>query len=51
VKLTTYEELLVSYVVQQEGLTRLLVEKEIFTKEELLGMVGVIDQERERKKG
>jgi protein-tyrosine phosphatase len=40
---------LVSQVVQQEALTRLLVEKGIFTKEEFLGMVKVVDRERKRK--
>jgi uncharacterized protein YqgQ len=43
------DELLMSQVVQQEALTRLLVEKGIFTKEEFLEMVKVVD--RERKKG
>jgi hypothetical protein len=37
-------------VVAQEALTRLLVEKGIFTKEEFLEMVKVVDQERKRKK-
>jgi hypothetical protein len=32
-------------VIQQEALTRLLVEKGIFTKEELLGMVRVVNLE------
>lgn len=31
-------------VVQQEALTRLLVEKEVFTKEEFLEMVRVVDR-------
>ena len=35
-----FEELLMSQVVQQEALTRLLVEKGIFTEEEFLEMVG-----------
>jgi hypothetical protein len=34
-----------SQVVQQEALTRLLVEKGIFTIEEFLEMVRVVDQE------
>ena len=33
-----------SQVVQQEALTRLLVEKEIFTKEEFLEIVKVVDR-------
>jgi uncharacterized protein YqgQ len=39
-----------SQVVQQEALTRILVEKEIFTKEEFLEMVIVVDREMKRKK-
>jgi hypothetical protein len=38
-----------SQVVQQEALTRLLIEKGIFTKEEFLEMVRLINQERKRK--
>jgi len=44
------EELLMSQVVQQEALTRLLVEKGIFTKEEFLEMVRVVDKEMRRKR-
>jgi hypothetical protein len=36
--------------VQQEALTRLLVEKGIFTKEEFLEMVRVVDKEMKRKR-
>jgi uncharacterized protein YqgQ len=43
-----FEELLMSQVVQQEALTRLLVEKGIFTKEEFLEMVKVVDRERRK---
>jgi hypothetical protein len=39
-----------SLVVQQEALTRLLVEKGIFTKEEFLEMVRVVDREMNRKR-
>jgi hypothetical protein len=35
-------------VVQQEALTRLLVEKGTFTKEEFLEMVRVVDREMNR---
>jgi len=51
-QIVSFEELLMSQVVQQEALTRLLVEKGIITKEELLGMVKVVDREmkRERKR-
>jgi len=44
------EELLMSQVVQQEALTRLLVEKGILTKGEFLEMVKVVDREMKRKK-
>jgi hypothetical protein len=43
-QIVSFEELLMSQVVQQEALTRLLVEKGIFTKEEFLDMVKVVDQ-------
>lgn len=44
-EVVTFEELLMSQVVQQEALSRLLVEKGIFTKEEFLEMVRVVNQE------
>jgi len=37
-------------VVQQEALTRLLVEKGIFSKEEFWEIVRVVNQEMKRKK-
>jgi uncharacterized protein YqgQ len=37
-------------VVQQEALTRLLVEKGMFTKEEFLEMVRVVDREMKKRK-
>jgi len=40
-----------SRVAQQEALTRLLVEKGIFTKEEFWEMVRVVDREIKRKRG
>jgi uncharacterized protein YqgQ len=45
------EELLMSQVVSQETVIRLLVEKGIFSKEEFLKMVRVAEKEvkRERK--
>jgi hypothetical protein len=49
-QIVSFEELLMSQVVQQEALTRLLVEKGIFTKEELLGMVKVVDKEMKKRK-
>jgi hypothetical protein len=39
------KELLISQVVQQGALTRYLVEKGIFTKEEFLEMVEVVNLE------
>ena len=48
-QVVSFEELLMSQVVQQEALTRLLVEKGIFIKEELLEMVRVVDEGRKRK--
>ncbi len=49
-QVVSFEELLMSQVVQQEALTRLLVEKGIFTKEEFLEMVKVVDREMKRKR-
>jgi hypothetical protein len=46
-QVVSFEELLMSQVVQQEALTRLLVEKGIFTKKEFLEMVRVVDREME----
>jgi uncharacterized protein YqgQ len=48
-QIISFEELLMSQVVQQEALTRLLVEKGIFSKEDFLEMVRVIDQEMKKK--
>jgi len=45
-----FEELLMSQVVQQEALTRLLMEKGIFSKEEFWEMVRVVDREMKRKR-
>ena len=50
-QIVSFEELLMSQVVQQEALTRLLVERGIFTKEELLEMVRVVKQEMEKERG
>jgi hypothetical protein len=49
-QLVSFEELLVSQVIQQEALTRLLIMKGIFTKEELLEMVKVVDREMKKYK-
>jgi hypothetical protein len=48
-EIVSFEELLMSQVVQQEALTGLLVEKRIFTKEELIGMVKAVNKEMKRK--
>jgi hypothetical protein len=45
-QVVSFEELLMSQVVQQEALTRLLIEKGILTREEFLEMVRVVDKER-----
>jgi hypothetical protein len=47
-QVVSFEELLMSQVVSQEAVIRLLVEKGIFTKEEFLGMVKVVDRERKK---
>jgi hypothetical protein len=38
-QLVSFEELLMSQVIQTETLTRLLIEKGLFTKEEFMGTV------------
>jgi hypothetical protein len=48
VKSVSFEELLMSQVVQQEALTRLLIEEGIFTKEEFWEMVKVVDREMKK---
>lgn len=45
----SFEELLMSQVGQQEALTRLLIEKGVFTKEEFLEMAQPVDRERKKK--
>jgi len=49
-QLFSFEELLMPQVVQQEALTRLLVEKGIFSKEEFWEMVKVVNQEIKTKR-
>jgi hypothetical protein len=49
-QVVSFEELLMSQVVQQEALTRLLVEKGVFTREEFLEMVRMVDREMRREK-
>ena len=43
-QIVSFEKLLMSQMVQQEVLTRLRVERGIFTKEEFLEMVRVVDR-------
>jgi len=49
-QLVSLEELLMSQVIQQEALTRLLVEKGIFSKEEFLEVTNTVDQEMRRER-
>lgn len=49
-QIVSNEELLMSQVAQQEALTRLPVEKGIFTKDEFLEMVKMVDKEMKRKR-
>lgn len=44
-QIVTSEELLMSQVVSQEAIIRLLVEKGIFSKEDFLEMVKVVNLE------
>ena len=48
-QIVSFEELLMSQVVSQDALIRLLIAKGLFTKEEFLEMVKVVDHERKRK--
>ena len=50
-QLVSFEELLMSQMIQQEALTMLLIEKGIFNKQEFLEMVKVVDQEIKKKRG
>jgi len=49
-QIVSFEKLLMSQVVRQEALTRLLVEKGIFTEDGLLEMVRVVDKEMKKRK-
>jgi hypothetical protein len=49
-QIVTFEELLISQMIEQEALTRLLIEKGIFSKEELLEKVREVDHERKTKR-
>jgi len=48
-QVVSFEKLLMSQVVQQEALTRLLVERGIFTEEEFLDMIKLVSQEMKKK--
>jgi len=47
-QVVTFEGLLMSQVIQQEALTRLLVKKGLFGKEEFLDMVKTVNLERKK---
>jgi hypothetical protein len=49
-QLVSFEELLMSQVVAQEALTRLLMGKGIFSEEEFLEVVKVVKREMEKKR-
>ena len=49
-QIISFEELLMSQVVQQEALTRLLLEKGIFSREEFLEVVRMVPLEMKREK-
>jgi hypothetical protein len=50
-QIVPFEELLISQVAQQEALTRLLIKKGIFTREEFLGMVKTVNLKMKKKRG
>jgi hypothetical protein len=50
-QLVSFEELLRGQMTQQEALTRILLGKGIFTKEEFLEMVRVVNEDIEEAKG
>ena len=49
-QIVSFEDLLMSQVIQQEALTRLLIDKGILTKQEFLGMVSVVNKEIKGRK-
>jgi hypothetical protein len=50
VQIVPFEEHLISQLTSQEALTRLLVEKGLFTKEEFLEIIKVVNQGIKRKR-
>ena len=49
-QIISFEELLMSQVVQQEALTRLLLEKGVISREEFLEVVRIVNLEMKREK-
>ena len=49
-QIISFEELLMSQVVQQEALTRLLLEKGVISREEFLEVVRMVTLEMKREK-
>ena len=49
-QIISFEELLMSQVVQQEALTRLLLEKGVISMEEFLEVVRIVNLEMKREK-
>ena len=49
-QILSFEELLMFQVVQQEAITRLLMEKGIFTEEDFLETVKMVDKEMKKGK-
>jgi len=47
-QVVTFEELLMSQLITQEALTRLLIGKGVFTEDEFLATVKVVDRERKK---
>jgi len=48
-QMVSSEELLMSQVVSQDALIRLLIQKAVFTQEEFLEMMRVVNKERKKK--
>ena len=49
-QIVSSEELLMSQVISQEAIIRLLIEKGIFTKEEFLEIVKIVNQGMKKTK-
>ena len=50
-QVVSFEELIMSQVIQQEALTRLLIEKGVFTRDEFMETVKKVDREIRLKRG